>query len=175
MLLVALLGSKRDLLLAPLVRMLSSRGYRVATLTQASKLRVPEELREAAEAGASIRMACSVDRVLISSNFPLKELNEMIKVISSLAPIEPDAVVILGFDEAVASDSRVMKVIAASSSSEANQIISRISQPIIGTYSARGDLESGYSTPESLAEAVISEGMRRKLLQPSPGRISSDG
>lgn len=175
MLLLAVMGSRREAIVRPLVKALSSRGYRVATVTQAKKLRVPEDLREFAEAGAGIRMACSTDKVLISSNFPLRELNDFLRVLSSLAPMEPDAVIFLGFEDELADESRIFKAIVTFSSSEAKQLIRRVSPPVLGVYSERDSFEGGFSNLESLINAIIEEGIRRRLLQPSPGRLSSRG
>lgn len=161
MLLLCIIGSRREALMKPLVRALASRGYRVATVTQVRRLRVPEELMEYAEAGAGIRMACSTDKVLISSNFPLKDLNDFIKALSCLAPIEPDAVIFLGFEEELAREERVTKVIVASSPSEARQLIKKVSSPLLGAYSERGSLEGGFSSIDSLVGAIMERGMKR--------------
>ncbi|MEM0017407.1 MAG: hypothetical protein QXJ48_04525 [Candidatus Korarchaeum sp.] len=160
MLLLCIMGSRKEALMKPLVRALASRGYRVATVTQVRRLRVPEELMDYAEAGAGIRMACSTDKVLISSNFPLKDLNDFIKALSYLAPIEPDAVIFLGFEDELAREERVAKVIVASSPSEARQLIEKVS-PLLGAYSERGPLEGGFSSIDSLVGAIVERGMKR--------------
>ncbi len=171
MLLLAVMGSRKEVLLKPLVRALAGRGYRVATVTKVRRLRVPEELMEYAEAGASIRMACSTDRVLISSNFPIEELGDLVRALSCLAPVEPDAVILFGFEDELTGDGNLMKVIVTFSSSEARQLMQRISPPVIGAYSERDPLEIGFPSVGSLVEAIIEEGIRRRLLQPSPGKL----
>ncbi|MCS7102790.1 MAG: hypothetical protein NZ992_02775 [Candidatus Korarchaeum sp.] len=175
MLLVGVMGSRKEALMKSLVRALTSRGYRVATVAQVRRLRVPEELKEYAEAGAGLRMACSTDKVLISSNFPLKEPDSIVKVLSCLTPIEPDAVIFLGFEDELAREEKLMKVVVASSLSEAKQLIEKVSPPLVGVYSERGPLEGGFSSIDSLVEALVEEGIRRRLLQSSPGRLKVDG
>ncbi|RDD54000.1 MAG: hypothetical protein BA066_01585 [Candidatus Korarchaeota archaeon NZ13-K] len=175
MLLLAIMGSRREALLRPLVRALASRGYRVATVSQVRRLGVPEELREHADAGAGIRIACSRDKVLISSNFPLRDLDDFVKVVSHLAPVEPDAILFMGFEEELAGEGRLMKVVVTFSPSEARGLMEKLSPPVIGAYSERGTLEGGFPSIDSLVRAIMEEGIRRRLLQPSPARLGGEG
>ncbi|RSN69502.1 hypothetical protein D9Q81_02545 [Candidatus Korarchaeum cryptofilum] len=168
MLIVGVMGSRKDVLMKPLIRAFTNRSYRVAAATQNRRIGVPDELKELAEAGSSLRIACSIDRVLISSNFPLRGLDDIIKAVSSLSPIEPDVIVLFGFEDILGREERVLKVITASSSHEAEQLLERLSKPVVGVYVERGDFEGGYKDLDVLIGAIIEEGIKRKLLQPSP-------
>ncbi|MCC6029755.1 MAG: hypothetical protein LM591_06420 [Candidatus Korarchaeum sp.] len=168
MLIVGVMGSRKGVLIKPLIRAFTNRSYRVAAVTQTRRIGVPDELRELAEAGSSLRMACSIDKVLISSNFPLRGLDDIVKAISSLSPIEPDVIVLSGFEDILSREERVLKVITASSPPEARQLLEKLSKPIVGVYVERGDFEGGFKDLGGLIGAIIEEGIKRKLLQPSP-------
>lgn len=168
MLLIGVMGSRKEVLIKPLIRTFTNRSYRVAAVKQTRRIGVPNELGDLAEAGSSLRIACSIDRVLISSNFPLKGLDDIVKTISSLSPIEPDVIVFFGFEDMLGREDRILKVITASSPPEAKQLLGRLSQPIIGVYVERGDFEGGFKDLEGLIGALIEEGIKRRLLQPPP-------
>jgi len=168
LLIVGVMGSRREILIKPLIRAFTNRSYRVAAVTQTRRVRVPDELKDLAEAGSSLRIACSIDRVLISSNFPLKGLDDIVKAISSLSPIEPDVIFFFGFEDILGREDRILKVITAGSPPEAEQLLGRLSQPIVGVYVERGDFEGGFKDLDRLIGALIEEGIKRRLLQPPP-------
>ncbi len=166
MMIVALLGGKRELLYRPLVNMLASSGYRVAAVVQLRKSGIAKEMRDLAEAGAGLVAAYSANRVVLSTTYVPDTLEEIRKMMSCLAPVDPDVLVLLGFQKLIREDKRVLKALAVWSAKEAESLLAEISPPVVGVYSERGDYTEGYPTPEDLAAAIVDEGMRRRLIQP---------
>ncbi len=166
MMIVALLGGRKDLLYKPLVNMLASSGYRVAAAVQLRKVGLTKEMRELAEAGAGLIVAHSTNRVVLSTTYVPDALDEIRRMVGCLAPVDPDALILLGFQKLVRDDERILKALAVWSAKEAESLLAEIAPPVVGVYSERGDYPRGYSTPEELANAIVDEGMRRRLIQP---------
>ncbi len=166
MMIVALLGGRKDLLYKSLVNMLASSGYRVAAAVQLRKVGLVKEVRDLAEAGASLIVAYSANRVVLSTTYVPDALDEIKRMVGCLAPVDPDALILLGFQKLVQDDERVLKALAVWSAKEAESLLAEIAPPVVGVYSERGDYSEGYSTPEELASAIVEEGMRRRLIQP---------
>ncbi len=173
MLIAALLGGKKELLYRVLGNMLASSGYRVASAVQFRKVNLPKELREFAEAGAGITIAHSVNRMILSTTYVPEDLDGLIKTARCLAPVEPDALILVGFQKLVSRDERIIKALAVWSAKEANSLLPQLAPPVVGVYSDKGDYqgEGSFSDLKDLAKAVIEEGRRLRQLPPSPRRV----
>ncbi len=168
MMLVSILGSKRNDLYGALTKILASSGYRVASAISLRKVSMPKELMELAWAGASVKVAYSAGRIAYTSTYVPDSLDELVKGIQCLMPVKPDAIILLGFRKIAADDERVFKALAVWSAKEAISLIDQLAPPIIGVYSTRGDYTRGYNSPRELAEAIIGEGRRMRYLPPLP-------
>ena len=166
MMIVTLLGGRKDLLYKPLVNMLASSGYRVAAAVQLRKVGLAKEVRDLAEAGAGLIMVHTTNRALLSTTYVPHTLEEVKRTVSCLAPVDPDVLILLGFRKLAGRDEGVLKALAVWSAKEAKSLLSELSPPVVGVYSDRGDYEGGYKSPEELAKAIIEEGMRRRLIPP---------
>ncbi len=173
MMLISILGSKRNELYNALTRILASSGYRVASAIQLRKISIPKELMELAWAGASVTVAYSVGRIAYTSTYVPDNVDELVKGIRCLMPVKPDVIILLGFRKMAADDERVFKALAVWSAKEAKSLMEQLTPPIIGVYSSRGDYEGegGYSDPKELAEAIIEEGRMKRYLPPSPRKV----
>jgi len=171
MMIVALLGGKKEELYKPLVNMLASSGYRVSSAVYLKKVNIPSELKKLAEAGAGITLAYSTNRLIYTTTFVPDNLEDIKKRISCLSPVEPDVLVLLGFQKLVSDRRDVLKALSVWSVKEANSLISEQSPPIVGVYSERQDFPDGYNSPVELAKAIIEEGRRRSVLPPLPKRV----
>ncbi len=166
MMVVALLGGRKELLYKSLVNVLASSGYRVVAVTQLKKVSMIREMRELAEAGAGMVVAYSARRVMLSTTYVPETLDDMRKMVSCLAPVSPDILILLGFQNLVKKDESVLKALAVWSAKEAESLLEGISSPVVGVYSDRGDYKGGYPKLEDLAHAIIEEGMKRRLIPP---------
>ncbi len=171
MMLVSILGSKRNDLYDALTKMLASSGYRVASAIQLRKVNMPKELMELAQAGASVTVAYSVGRIAYTSTYVPSNLDELVKGIQCLMPVNPDVIILLGFRKIAADDDRVLKALAVWSAKEANSLVEQLAPPIVGVYSSRGDYVGGYNSPKDLAKAIIEEGRRKRYLPPFPRKV----
>ncbi len=166
MMVVALLGGKKELLYKSLANTLASSGYRIAAVTQLKKVNMIREMRELAEAGAGMIVAHSARRIMLSTTYVPETLDDIRKMVRCLAPASPDILILLGFKSLVKRDESVLKALAVWSAKEAESLLAEMSSPVVGIYSHRGDYEGGYPNLEDLAHAIINEGMRRKLIPP---------
>ncbi len=166
MLVVSLLGGRKELLYTPLVNYLASSGYRVAAASQVRKAGMTKEMRDLAMAGAGLIMLHSASRAVLSTTYVPETLDDLKRVFGCLAPVKPDVIVLLGFLKLVRDDESVLKALAVWSSKEAESLLSDLTPPVVGVYSVRRDYrgEGGYDSPEELARAVVEEGMRRKMI-----------
>lgn len=166
MMVVALIGGRRDLIYRSLVSSLASSGYRVAVAVKERRLGLIKEMKELAEAGAGLIVAHSPSRAMISTTYVPETLEDVKKAVGCLVPVKPDVLILLGYDEMVKEEGEVLKALSVWSAKEAELLLSNLSPPIVGVYSDRGDYEGGCSSPEELSNAIIEEGMRRGLIQP---------
>lgn len=166
MMVVALLGGRKELVYRSLTNALASSGYRVAVAVKGRRLGLIREMVELAEAGAGLIMVHSPNRALLSTTYVPETLEDVKRAISCLAPVKPDVLILLGYDDLVKEEEDVLKALSVWSAKEAELLLYDLSPPIVGVYSDRGDYEGGYSSPEDLSKAIIDEGMRRRLIQP---------
>ncbi len=164
---VCLVGSRGKELLQPIMRKLSSRGYRSAVVNRVS--REPSHNLE----GAGILCLLGRRHAQITQRCEVFNVEELVNLVSRSSQIPPDYIVLVGLDDWISRREDVIKVGKASSAKEVRSLKLRFSKPILVLCEEEGDFKSEKELLESLLSIRIDFRMRFPVTPETKASTSS--
>ncbi len=146
---ICLVGSRGKELLQPILRKLSSKGYRSAVVKRVSK--EPSHNLE----GAGILCLLGRRHIQITQRCEISNVEELVDLVGRSSQVPPDYLVLIGLEDWVSRREDVIKVGKASSAKEVRSLKLRFSKPILVLCEEEGDFKSEEELLESLLSVRI--------------------